>query len=413
MAIDARHATGRPSPPPATLDDILTLVGRLDDDGGFDSARERFRRFLGGYGRHAGAIRAFIEQCQHVPGEQHQRALRDLMTAVGTQFGFDVSFGDYTATNGAARSPVWRSRSAEFVLDVRTAHASSGDASAGAGQPARALSLVPDEKAVRPLVVLAPLGNRARLEDESQSADPQASAGFVTIGTLLSLADMIPARRLTHEEIVRLLTNSRSADFVVALLERPVAPVDDPLPGESSERVFQLDRGAPADGGPAHWIVTVGRDDGLPPEQFLQLVVGRRLLFGVPDDGALSVLRSGDHLAFHIVGKGVVGRADIRSVDATSGGLRDARRFRHVLQLRGVVLTLDEPVALDAETTLRVRATGTRAGHTHTFTRVSPERFAGLLERPADSVREERGNPAERPDPSPEPDVAVSAGNSD
>ena len=29
-----------------TLDDVLALAGRLDDSGGFDAPRERFRRFL-------------------------------------------------------------------------------------------------------------------------------------------------------------------------------------------------------------------------------------------------------------------------------------------------------------------------------------------------------------------------------
>ena len=29
-----------------TLNELLTLLGRLDDEPGFDSARERFRRFL-------------------------------------------------------------------------------------------------------------------------------------------------------------------------------------------------------------------------------------------------------------------------------------------------------------------------------------------------------------------------------
>ena len=160
MTTDAQDPADTLRQPP-TLDEFLTLAGRLDDEGGFDSARERFRRFLREYSRHPGIVRVLVEQCQHVPGEQHQRALADLVTVLGLPFGFDVSFGSYGAPDSVARFPVWRSRSIEFVLDVRTARAAPARLHDDDHRlPARGLSLA-SASAARTLLIHTPLAAHA------------------------------------------------------------------------------------------------------------------------------------------------------------------------------------------------------------------------------------------------------------
>jgi len=66
-----------PDTPPGEInpEEILTLAGRLDDAPGFDTPRERFRRFLID---HAGDVRAFrklIDAWLQSTSEQSRRAL--------------------------------------------------------------------------------------------------------------------------------------------------------------------------------------------------------------------------------------------------------------------------------------------------------------------------------------------------
>ena len=94
-----------------TLEQILNLSGRLDDTPGFDSARERFRRFLLEHAAELTGARALIEQGQHLPGEQHHRAVQDLVVLLGKFIGFDVTFGAYTPAAGSIKHHGhWRSR---------------------------------------------------------------------------------------------------------------------------------------------------------------------------------------------------------------------------------------------------------------------------------------------------------------
>jgi hypothetical protein len=78
-----------------TLNELLSLVGRLDDAPGFDTPRERFRRFLLERVTDVPAARTLIEECQRSVGEQHHRALQDLVVVVGRLLQFEVTFGAY------------------------------------------------------------------------------------------------------------------------------------------------------------------------------------------------------------------------------------------------------------------------------------------------------------------------------
>src|SRR5919204_5647106 len=104
-----------------TLDELLMLAGRLDDSAGFDTPRERFRRFLIEYVTDARIARALIEQC-HLVDEQHHRALQDLVVLLGRSLGFETRFGTYSPVSGSLKCDgYWRSRAPlEIVLELRT-----------------------------------------------------------------------------------------------------------------------------------------------------------------------------------------------------------------------------------------------------------------------------------------------------
>ncbi len=338
---------------------------------------------------------------------------------VGLQFGFDVSFG--TSAPESAR------RFAGLAIAIDRVRARHRNRSRRAGRSRRRR---PPATRPRPVSrqregcsnaasILTPLAARAnRLKDESQSAIAGVRRDRGHRHALVARGHD-PARRLTHEEIVRLLTNSRSADFVVTLLERAGRPPLDDCRARSEGEVVRdvlsssRARREPVDGGPAHWIVTVGRDDGLPPEQFLQMVVGRRLLFGVPNDGALSVLRRGDRLCFHITGQRhrrpcghPIRRCHERwpaRCTPLSPCAPVTRRRTHTRRTR----------ALDSEATLRVRATadaGWPDAHVHAD-------LSRAICRPPRATRPIRPRGTRKPSGTARfvhmPDVAVSAGNSE
>ena len=94
-----------------TLTDLLPLVGRLDAAPGFDTPRERFRRFLLEHVTDVATARALVEECQRSVGEQRHRALQDLVVLIGRFLGFEITFGSYERSPTAANiDGQWRSR---------------------------------------------------------------------------------------------------------------------------------------------------------------------------------------------------------------------------------------------------------------------------------------------------------------
>lgn len=83
-----------------SLEQLLSLVGPLDDSRGEETARERFRRFLKGNVKELGQVRDYVEECLQRTGDEYNRALQDLVNYVGEFLGFEVTYGRYRGTQG-------------------------------------------------------------------------------------------------------------------------------------------------------------------------------------------------------------------------------------------------------------------------------------------------------------------------
>jgi hypothetical protein len=103
-----------------SLSELLPLVGRLDSTPGFDSPRERYRRFLLEHVTDVPTARGLIEECQRSVGEQRHRALQDLVVLLGRFLGFETIFGSYDRSAGSLDGQ-WRSRGLlDVILEIRT-----------------------------------------------------------------------------------------------------------------------------------------------------------------------------------------------------------------------------------------------------------------------------------------------------
>lgn len=361
-----------------TLEQILSLSGPLDDTPGFDSARERFRRFLLEHAADPHGARALIEQGQHLPGEQHHRALQDLVVLLGKFIGFETTFGAYAPPPASLKHHGhWKSRlRLHVVLEVRSDPATPPDVVALVRSvAANAASPRASSWRFAGLCVVTPLfASRHKIEETIASAKPAFPVGVVALRSLLQLADFVAAGRVSHEDAARLLESNLPVDYSVELLER--------LTAKRAPAAASPIRTAPALEGTSYWIATVAPDYATTPEQLLELVVSRRHIFGVADAGAAQpTARSGDWICFYIAGKGVVGRARVLSPASSTSGVRDAHRFKQLLHLEDLELHLHAPVALDFETQLRLRtAAGGSNRQTQQLVRISHESFVGLTE---------------------------------
>jgi hypothetical protein len=321
-----------------TLDDLLLLVGRLDDAPGFDTPRERFRRFLMERVIDVPTARALIAECQRSVGEQRHRALQDLVVVVGRLLRFEITFGTYERSVDRVKvDGQWRSPGMlDVVLEIRTEQTTSPTID-GLSQAmmATAAARTHVDPQIGLCVVARQYAAREKLSRALAVEAPLPDIRVISVQSLLALAAQAAADRLAHVEIVRLLRSGVALDFVVDLLDRTAAV------NEPSEPVAERGPSTPADHHePAYWVATITGNETTTPEKFIAAVIAKRDVLAVCDAGRLHSKGSpGDWVCFFVPGKGIVGHAQLASVieDATKV-VRHARRFNCVYRLTNVTL---------------------------------------------------------------------------
>jgi hypothetical protein len=363
------------------LSDILTLVGRLDDSPGFDTPRERFRRYISEQVHDVAALRRLLTQCQERLGDQHARARQDLIMLLGRFLGFEVHFGAYDARGAARIEGHWRSRRrARLAVAVLSEQSTEDEAEhlARAMAALRAATPVDEERWVGLCITTPFYVTRQRLETALVQR-PAGDIRCVSLESVLWLADTASDDRLPHDDVVRLLTSGPDSDFMIGLMRRftetaaasappaaaaPTGPRVVPPPATASQATSPLhtpaplfvDRRAAAAEEPVSgcWLASLVRDEAATPEQILDSVIGRRQVLGIGESApSPAAPRAGDRVCFVIEGSGAMGHAELDAVisDATPP-IRGARRFSAVFRLRHVVL-YDMPVAIDGNSVVR------------------------------------------------------------
>jgi hypothetical protein len=343
-----------------TLNELLTLLGRLDDAPGFDTPRERFRRFLVEHVTDVQTARPLVEECQRSVGEQHHRALQDLVVLLGRFMRFETTFGTYERLPGGVKvDGQWRSRGRlDVVLEIRTDQTTEP----GFESLTRAVSAVAAttqtevEARIGLCVVARHYAGRGRLE-QAAALEKQADVRVVSVQSLLSLATKFSDDRLTHGEVVKLLRSGFALDFFIDLLDRPAdaarpreivqdaAPVPPPTAAPQPVSIAAPPAHLLVPAAPEFWVATLVANDMASPEQLLASVIVERRVLGICHDGVLQYDGApGDWVCFFVPGQGIVGHARLESVVENGAAvIRNADRFSRVYQLGDVEL-YDEPI---------------------------------------------------------------------
>jgi hypothetical protein len=355
-----------------TLSELLALVGPLDDATGYETPRERYRRFINEHLATPAVLRGFIDDCQHTLDDQQHRALLDLVVLAGRFLGFEPRFGVYAPAADTPANEVsqWRSRTGfDVLVDIRTGLTTGTDVE----DLSRSVFSRQDLGVSRALgiAVTTPLFPRRNALDLSVIATG-APIRVVSLRALMSLVDLAEAHVLDHDDVIKTLRSSQSLDGVVDLLQRVARRTPVTIPAVATPI-----RAHPEPATTGFWLATVAGEPGITAEQFLERVVGKRHIFGVRGT-AEGAAATGDCLAFYVKDKGVMGRAQVSGTLTDSRALRDAHQYGQILKLTDIALHVDCPAPVDAEAQLRLLAAGGVPDASPALRRITEQEFEAI-----------------------------------
>lgn len=191
------------------LDQVLGLVGTLDDSPGENTPRERFRSFLRESVTSIGTVRDYVELCAKNKGSQYDFALQDLINHTGTLIGFDVEFGRYKGvSNDIGHDGLWRRDNFSIVVEVKTTDAFTIRTDTLLGYVNRLISAskVSDWDHTMGLYVFArPDAELKSLANSIIAERRTHELRIATVDTILSLAELVQDGHITPDEALSLL----------------------------------------------------------------------------------------------------------------------------------------------------------------------------------------------------------------
>jgi hypothetical protein len=191
------------------LDQVLGLVGTLDDSPGENTARERFRGFLRETVTSIGTVRDYVELCAKNKGPQYDFALQDLINHAGTLIGFDVEFGRYKGVaNDIGHDGLWRRDDFSIVVEVKTTDAFTIRTDTLLGYVNRLISAskVSDWDHTMGLYVFARADAELKSLANSIIAEKRThELRIATVDTIMSLAELVQDGHIAPDEALSLL----------------------------------------------------------------------------------------------------------------------------------------------------------------------------------------------------------------
>jgi hypothetical protein len=338
------------------LQQILSLVGKLDDTPGDDSARERFRRFLKENVLEVGQIRDHIEDCLRISGDQYNRALQDLVNYLGHFLGFQVTFGRYHGVVGEIGfDGLWHSpANFHLVVEVKTTEVYAIKTATLIGYVDRLISdhqIKSWDSALGIYVVGRPDPELKQLENAIIAEKRTHQLRIISVNSLLTLAEMMNEFDVGHDDILAVLWPSGpTIDSVVDLMSRLVARPEEKEktsegPGPETETPGPIEGEKPE-----YWLTPVKSTEEETAEDCINRLVGQGKIYAFSErTPGRKHLKPGDWICFYATTKGVVAHACITSKPEKKPhpSVRQSEKYPWVFGLDSPKLYLDQPIVID------------------------------------------------------------------
>jgi hypothetical protein len=367
-----------------TLEQILDLVGSLDDAPGNDTPRERFRRFLQDSITSTGAVRDYVEACTKNKGPQYDHALQDLVNHIGSLIGFEVGFGRYKGvTNDIGHDGLWRWKDFSIVVEVKTtdAFAIKTETLLSYGNKLVSNGKIADSERWMGLYVFARVDSELKSLSNSIVAEKHTrQLRISTVDDVLSLAELVQEGHLSADEAVTLLRPEGVfiADTVKLLTriaagaivprgedhanKKPEGAIDEsqatyrPEPNEripqSQTPILKKPRVGAAATNECMFLITPVSDEAetSAEETITKLLSAGWYVFADKTPGR-KWLKPGDRICFYRTGVGVVAQAEVASTPerkppSTKGIVKNLDKFPWSFRLSDVRFFFDEPIAI-------------------------------------------------------------------
>lgn len=316
-----------------TLQQILSLVGTLDDSPGDDTPRERFRRYLKENVHRGDMIRDYIYECWEHEDEQHRRAFRDLVNFLGQGFlHFHVESGPYQGDR--PRGDGWWKSPTGVELVVEIAGPGMDDREVASLTALRNGLVGRGEVAENAWALL--VGTTGEELGESPLANRLRVA---SVESLLTLVDLVCDYDIPHREVVQILIPQSPYLDSIARSISQIAAVHHcrATVGDEEKR-------------PNFWITSVeGREESTSQEVVESLVNGEKMYALGEKSPARTEIQPNDWICFYLAGIGVVAHAQVASKPEKLDHpkISDPIRQGWIYYLDKPQFYYDEPVIID------------------------------------------------------------------
>jgi hypothetical protein len=351
-----------------SLDQLLMLVGELNDQQGQDTPRDRFRQFLSSSVTAVGTVRDYVQVCLAKKGDQYDRALQDLVNHAGRLMGFDVEFGRYSGVaNDIGHDGLWRADDFSVVVEVKTSGAFTIRTATLLGYINSLIDVGRISRADTAMglyVFGKPDAEISQLEASIIHSGHAQRLRIATADDVLALAELVQRGLLSRDEALALLRPvGVRVGSTVQVLQRIAAgmpsEVDEPLSMGSPEPI-PFERTAPRprkvaeyrpSSSPMYLLTPVAAEDGISAEETIRSLLDHGVyVFGERTTGRKD-LKPGDQIAFYESGNGIVACAEVASqaTRKTIKFAKHAENYPWAFDVRNVRYFFDEPVIIDAE----------------------------------------------------------------
>jgi hypothetical protein len=334
-----------------TLNQILSLVGELDDTPGDSAPRERFRRFLQENVKEIGQIRDYAGECLRNTGEQYNKALQDLVNHLGQFLGFEVTFGRYQGVPGQIGfDGYWKSPTGfHIVIEVKTTEVYAVKTSTLVGYVDQLISekKIPDwDRALGLYVIGRPDPEVNQFENSIIAEKRTHQLRIISVESLISLAETMNEYEVDHEDILAVIQPSRpTIDPVAGLMARLVAQ---PKPEIIPEQEMPVEEQITKEIG--YWLTPVRGDEEHTAEEIIKILVREEKIyaFGERTPGRRH-LKPDDLICFYASGNGVVAHAKIASKPEKKRHpkIDHPEKYPWLFHLKNEKLYLDSPIIID------------------------------------------------------------------